>query len=157
VVSGAAKKMPEEIKAQVRRAIHLGGGAGHIVQGPFLYLDKNYVCMFGSVRKTLEGVSHLDGYTLAIQLRGSIELLAHETRDALELGAHILMVDTGRVEDLELVSGLVRAMGRRQTVAIAFAGDIALEDIADLAGRDVDILDVGRAVIDAPMADLKMT
>ncbi len=156
VVSGAAKKMPEEIKAQVRRAIQLGGAAMRIAQEPFLYLDKNYVCMFGSVRKTLKGVSHLGGHVLAIQLRGKLEPLADETRDALELGARILMVDTGRVEDLELVSRLVRSMGRRGAVSIAFSGDIALGDIADLAGRDVDILDVGRAVIDAPMADLKM-
>ena len=35
-------------------------------------------------------------------------------------------------------------------------GDIGLEDIPGLAARDVDILGVGRAILDAPMVDLKM-
>ena len=156
VVSGAAKKLPLEIKAQVRRAIHLGGGSGRMVDGPFLYLDKNYVRMFGSVAATLEGVAHMTGFAKVIQLRGLMEPIDAEARAALAGGADILMVDTGRVEDLELVSGLARRLGRRQDVTIAFGGDIALEDIPDLARRDVDILDIGRAVIDAPMADLKM-
>lgn len=156
VVSGAAKKMPLEIKAQVRRAIHLGGGSGRMVDGPFLYLDKNYVRMFGSVAATLQAVAHMRSYARVIQLRGLVEPLEAEARAALAGGADVLMVDTGRVEDLELVSALARATGRRQAVRIAFAGDIALEDIPDLARRDVDILDIGRAVIDAPLADLKM-
>ena len=112
--------------------------------------------MFGSVRKTLEGVAHMPGYTLVIQLRGLVQPLEQEVEDALKCGAHVLMVDTGRVEDLELVSRLVREAGARQRVSIAYSGDITLDEIPKLAALDVDILGVGRAVIDAPMADLKM-
>lgn len=156
VVSGAAKKMPEEIKAQVRRAVHRGGGSGRIADGPFVYLDKNYVRIFGSVAKTLAAVAHMTGYTRVIQLRGLIEDIGTETEAALAAGAEILMVDTGRLADLDLVSDLVRAAGRRAETTIAFAGDIAMEDIAEIAGHDVDILDIGRAVLDAPMVDVKL-
>jgi nicotinate-nucleotide pyrophosphorylase (carboxylating) len=155
VVSGAAKKMPEEIKAQVRRAIHTGGGSGRIADGPFLYLDKNYVRIFGGVRQTLEAVAPMQGFVRAIQLRGLVEDIASETKAALEMGAEILMVDTGRLDDLDLVAGLVRQAGRREATVIAFAGDIELADIPAIAEHDVDILDVGRAVIDAPMVDVK--
>lgn len=156
VVSGAAKKMPEEIKPHIRRALEAGGVACRIADGPFLYLDKNYVRMFGGVRKTLQGVSHLHGRTVVVQLRGEIEPLEAEAAAAIEAGADILMVDTGRVEDLELTAALLRASGRRRAVTLALAGDIALADIPDLAGRDVDILGLGRALVDAPLADLKM-
>ena len=155
VVSGAAKKMPVEIKSQVRRAIHCGGGSGRIADGPFLYLDKNYVRMFGGVRRTLEAVAGMKGFVRAIQLRGEVEDIADETVAALDLGAEILMVDTGRLEDLDLVARLVREHGRRDQTTLAFAGDIEMHDIPRIAAHDVDILDVGRAVIDAPMVDVK--
>jgi nicotinate-nucleotide pyrophosphorylase (carboxylating) len=156
VVSGAAKKMPEEIKAQVRRAIHCGGGSNCISDRPFLYLDKNYVRMFGGVRQTLAAVSVMQSYVRVIQLRGLIEDLASETRAAIEMEAEILMVDTGRLEDLDLVASMVRDMGRRESTTIAFAGDIAMQEIPTIAAHDVDILDVGRAIIDAPMVDIKV-
>jgi nicotinate-nucleotide pyrophosphorylase (carboxylating) len=155
VVSGAAKKMPEEIKPQIRRAVHRGGGSGRISNVPFLYLDKNYVRIFGSVRKTLEAVAPMQGFVRAIQLRGLVEDIALEARAAIELGAEILMVDSGRLEDLDLVAKLVREAGRREQTTIAFAGDIAMEDIAQVVAHDVDILDIGRAVLDAPIADIK--
>jgi nicotinate-nucleotide pyrophosphorylase (carboxylating) len=103
IVSGAAKKMPQEIKTQLRRAIHCGGGSVCISDRPFLYLDKNYVRMFGGVRQTLAAVA-MPGYVRVIQLRGLIEDLAAEARTAIEMEAEILMVDTGRVEDLDFAS-----------------------------------------------------
>jgi nicotinate-nucleotide pyrophosphorylase (carboxylating) len=155
VVSGPAKKLPVEIKDQVRRAVHRGGGSGRISNEPFLYLDKNYVRMFGSVRKTLEAVAPMTGYVRAVQLRGLVEDIATETRSAIELGAEILMVDSGRLDDLDLVARLVREAGRRDRTTIAFAGDIGMDEIAAIAAHDVDILDVGRAILDAPIVDIK--
>lgn len=155
VVSGAAKKMPAEIKEQVRRAVQCGGGHSRMVEGPFLYLDKNYVRMFGGVRQTLAAVSGMQGYTRIIQLRGLMEDIAGETRIALEMGADILMIDTGSLADLDQVASLVREADKRGAIRIAFAGDIALDDIPLLATHDVDILDIGKAVIDAPMVDIK--
>jgi nicotinate-nucleotide pyrophosphorylase (carboxylating) len=155
VVSGAAKKMPVEIKDQVRLAVDRGGGSGRISNQPFLYLDKNYVRIFGSVRKTLEVVAPMQGYVRAIQLRGLVEDIGLEARSAIELRAEILMVDSGRLEDLDLVARLVREAGRRKQTAIAFAGDITMDDIPQITEHDFDILDVGRAVLDAPIVDIK--
>jgi nicotinate-nucleotide pyrophosphorylase (carboxylating) len=131
------------------------GGSGRISNVPFLYLDKNYVRIFGSVRKTLEAVAPMQGFVRAIQLRGLVEDIALEARSAIELRAEILMVDSGRLEDLDLVARLVREAGRREQTTIAFAGDIAMEDIAEVVTHDVDILDIGRAVLDAPIVDIK--
>jgi nicotinate-nucleotide pyrophosphorylase (carboxylating) len=155
VVSGAAKKMPDEIKAQVRRAIHCGGVSVRLTDRPFLYLDKNYVRMFGGVRQTLAAVPAMTGYVRAIQLRGQIASLASEARAAIEAKAEILMVDTGRLEDLDTVVAMVRESARREVTTIAFAGDIAMTDISTIVAHEVDILDVGRAIIDAPMVDIK--
>jgi nicotinate-nucleotide pyrophosphorylase (carboxylating) len=155
VVSGACKKMPEEMKPQIKHAVLCGGGSGCIAAGPFIYLDKNYVRMFGGVRAALAAVGDMKGYTRVVQLRGVIEPMAVEALAAIELGAEILMVDTGRLDDLDLVSALVRERGRREATTLAFAGDIELADIPAIADHDVDILDIGRAIIDAPSVDIK--
>ncbi len=155
VVSGAAKKMPEEVKEQIRRAVHRGGGSGRISEKPFLYLDKNYVRIFGSVKNTLEAVAPMKGFVRAIQLRGLVEDIATEASTAIEFGAEILMVDSGKLKDLDLVSKLVRDAGVRDRTTIAFAGDISMNDIPDVAAHDVDILDIGRAILDAPIVDIK--
>ena len=111
--------------------------------------------MFGGVGPTLEAVAPMEGYIKTIQLRGLVEDIATEARTAVALKADILMVDTGRLSDLDLVAEIVRAAGRRDSTTIAFSGDIELADIPRIATHDVDILDVGRAVIDAPMVDIK--
>lgn len=153
VVSGAAKKMPAAIKSQVRRAVHVGGGMGRMVDGPFLYLDKNYVRMFGSVAATLDGVVHMRGFTRVIQIRGLMEPLEDEARAALEKGAEILMIDTGVPSDIDTVSRLAREVGMRNRIAIAFAGDVTHDMIPALCGRDLDIIALGAAIVDAPIAN----
>ncbi|OIQ50532.1 putative nicotinate-nucleotide pyrophosphorylase [carboxylating] [Pseudodesulfovibrio hydrargyri] len=156
VVSGAIKKIPGGIKPIVRRAVHMGGCSGRIVDGPFIYLDKNYVRMFGSVSATIDGVAHMRGYTRVIQIRGQIEPLETETRAALERGVELLMVDTGHVEDLDRVSAMVREAGKRDAVTIAFSGNVTHEDIPELCSHDLDIIGMGRSIMDAPMADCSM-
>lgn len=156
IVSGAWKKMPSEIKHLVRHAIMTGGSVGRIVEGPFIYLDKNYVRIFGSVKATLEAVKDMAEYAKVIQLRGLIEGIDEETRAALKAGAEVLMVDTGSLEDLKLVGKIVRDSGQRDRVKIAFAGNIKINDIPMLINYDVDILDIGSQIIDAPLLDLKL-
>ena len=41
-------------------------------------------------------------------------------------------------------------------VKIAFASGIRLSDIPALAGEDIDILDIGRPVLDAPLFDMRL-
>ena len=153
IVSGAAKKMPREITSQIRRAVHVGGGLQRIVDGPFLYLDKNYVRMFGSVAATLDGVSHMQGYTRVIQLRGYMVPLEDEARAALERDAEILMIDTGIPDDLDTVARIAREYGKRDRISIAFSGNVTHDHIADICTRDVDIIAMGAAIMDAPLAD----
>lgn len=156
IVSGAWKKMPQEFKGLLREAIIAGGAAVRIIDQPFVYLDKNYVRMLGGVGPTLAAVSGLTGMTKAIQLRGEIEDIAAETRAALAGNAQILMVDTGSRADLAIVSQTLRDLGAREKVSIAFAGQVKIADIPDMLELDVDILDVGTQIIDAPLLDLKL-
>lgn len=80
-----------------------GGADFRIANPPFVYLDKNYVRILGGIEPALGTVESLD-VPKVIQVRGEMANLAGEAVLAARLGATILMVDTGRVEDLRSTS-----------------------------------------------------
>ena len=155
IVSGSWKKMPPQLKELVRRAIATGGAAVRIAEPPMIYLDKNYVRMLGSIRTALAACAEFPGYTKVVQLRGEEGTIAQEARMAVEGGAEILMVDTGRREDLEDCLSELTAMGCRTYVKVAFAGNVKLTDIPELSQR-ADILCIGKEIVDAPLLDWKL-
>lgn len=156
IVCGAWKKMPPQLKETIRKAIVTGGGFYRIVSGPFVYLDKNYVEMLGGIPACLEAASSLNGSAKVVQLKGRYEDIAREACEAAAGGAAVVFIDTGIREDIGRVSAALRDAGLRDAVSIAFGGDIQLEDIVELRSMDVDILDVGRAIVDAPLLDMRM-
>ncbi len=156
VVSGAWKKMPFPLKDLVRQAIVDGGIQYRIVEKPFVYLDKNYVRMLGGVSKALRSIRTLKGYTLVIQLKGEEHGLPRETVLAAQGGADIIMIDTGRKEDIECVDSTLKAKGLRGRLQIAFGGNIRIDDVKDLKRMPVEIVDIGQAIVDAPLLDFRM-
>jgi len=156
VVCGAWKKMPLPIKDLVRQAIADGGIPYRMAEIPFLYLDKNYVKVLGGVGKTLQSVKGLKGHTLVIQLKGEGQELLREAVLAAEKGGDIIMIDTGRKEDIVKIDSGLRAKGLRDRVQIAFAGNIGIGDLQELKKLPVEIVDIGQAVVDAPLLDMRM-
>ncbi|MCK9357226.1 MAG: nicotinate-nucleotide pyrophosphorylase [Dehalococcoidia bacterium] len=156
VVCGAWKKMPGDSKQALRRAVTTGGLPTRLADQNFVYLDKNYVRMLGGIRPTLAAALELGQRVPVIQIRGETAAIAAEAVAATEAGADILMVDTGRIEDARAVSAAVRDRHMRERVRIAFSGGIRIEDLAGLQAEDVDIVDIGRAIIDAPLLDMTL-
>jgi nicotinate-nucleotide pyrophosphorylase (carboxylating) len=156
VVCGAWKKMPGESKQALRRAITTGGMPTRLVDQNFVYLDKNYVRMLGGIGPTLAAARSIGERVLAIQIRGETVPIADEALAAADSGADVLMVDTGRLADAREVSSALRAHGVRTQVSIAFAGGLHIKDLWQLQDEDIDIVDIGRAVIDAPLLDMSM-
>lgn len=156
IVCGAWKKMPPQLKETIRRAIKAGGGSSRITSTPFVYLDKNYVEMLHGIQGCLEAASGFNGSAKVVQLKGRYADIAREACEAASCGAAIVFIDTGCREDIARVSAALREAGLRESVRIAFAGNIKREDMAELKSMDVDILDIGRAIVDAPLLDMRM-
>lgn len=156
VVCGAWKKMPVESKQALRQAVEVGGLRTRISPRNFVYLDKNYVRMFGTIEATLEAVKRLDNRVKAIQVRGDTAEIAKEAASAVLSGADIVMIDTGVIHDVRRVSERLHSDGLRGRVKLAFAGNVHIEQLPDLNAEDIDILDIGRAVIDAPLLDMQL-
>jgi nicotinate-nucleotide pyrophosphorylase (carboxylating) len=154
VVCGGWKKMPLEIKDLVRQAVQDGGIRARIHQGDFVYLDKNYVRMMGGVREAIQAVNHLNR-AVVVQVRGEFRPVEEETVEAARMGVAVVMIDTGRVDDL---TGALQALGNnglRSRVRIAFAGNVSLTDLETLAQLDLDVIDMGYAILDAPCLPMR--
>ncbi len=149
VVSGGWKKMPLEIKDLVRAAVRDGGIDVRISHEPFVYLDKNYVRILGGISEAVRLASSLGG-TIVVQIRGETGLVENEAVQAARARADVVMVDTGHQEDLATVSQALLDRGLRSKVRIAFAGNIGLDELESLVRMDVDVVDIGYAILDAP-------
>jgi nicotinate-nucleotide pyrophosphorylase (carboxylating) len=156
VVSGAWKKMPLPMKDLVRQAIIDGGLNYRISEKPFAYLDKNYVLIFGGVKKTLLSIKDLNRVTIIIQLKSEGKRLLQEATLAARLGVHIIMIDTGKQKDIKRVDLALKEQGLRKDVKIAFGGNIRIDNLKDLKKMPVEIVDIGKAIVDAPLLDMKM-
>ncbi|SIS94303.1 beta/alpha barrel domain-containing protein [Alicyclobacillus vulcanalis] len=155
VVCGGWKKIPHSVKPLLHRALVSADVGLRIVDEPFVYIDKNYVRMFGGIREALAAAAVFSDRVKVIQVRGERTSIRDEAAEALEHGADVIMVDTGSLEDLAAVCETARSyapMGAR----VAFAGGVTSEVIMVVTTRfDVYAVDVGSAILDAPLLDLR--
>lgn len=156
IVCGGWKKMPPELKHVVRRAIASGGASFRITEPPMLYLDKNFIRMLGSIPQALEACAPFEGHARVVQIKGLACPIEEEAEQAVRGGCDILMVDTGDLETLDRCAAKVRQLGARGSLKLAFAGGIKLTHIPDICTHDIDILCVGKEIVDAPLLDIRL-
>lgn len=154
VVCGAFKKMPQAIKESLRDAVAHGGLDMRMAPQPFVYLDKNYIRMLGGITRAMQAVADLDGLVV-IQVRGDFAPIAREAVEAARQGATILMVDTGDLADVDAVSKALHTENLRRQVQLAFAGNLRLTDLAAVSTHDVDAVDIGYGMVDAPCLPMR--
>lgn len=157
VVCGAWKKVSQAVKGELRQAVMASGAGLRMSEQPFVYLDKNYIRMFGGVSAAVTRAKHYDESRLVVaQLRGETGDIVEEARSALEAGAGILMVDTGNLTDLQAVLVDAKTGDWRHRVQVAFAGGVSPGELAQVIRVRPDIIDVGRAILDAPLLDFSL-
>jgi nicotinate-nucleotide pyrophosphorylase (carboxylating) len=154
VVSGGWKKMPPEIKSLVQQAVQDGGIDSHIDEGDFVYLDKNYVRIMGGIREAIQAVNHLER-AIVVQIRGEFGPVDEEALEAARMGAAVVMVDTGRVDDLAEVLQVLQISGLRHRIRVAFSGNLLVPDLEALVRFDLDVVDIGYAILDAPCLPMR--
>jgi len=156
VVSGSWKKMPIQLKNTIRSAVAVGGAAMRISDKPFIYLDKNYIKMLGGIASSLHETNRMSDRKRVVQIHGNFTDISMEACEAVENGADIVFIDTGRRDDVRAVTKILNEKNLRQQIKVVFAGSIRLEDLDQLKRLDIDFLDVGRAIVDAPILDMRM-
>lgn len=156
VVCGAWKKVPPELRADLRYAASVGGVGLRVLERPFVYLDKNHVRMLGGVGAAVRQARRVAGRAVAVQLRGETAPICEEARQAAAEGAEVLMVDTGRLADLAEVARLAASARLPSSVEVAFAGGVSEASLPAAIDAGAAVVDVGRAILDAPMIDFRL-
>lgn len=124
---------------------------------PMVYLDKNYVIMLGGVDHALNAVRaapELSDRKTVVQIKGIIRSIGEECWLAAAMGADYIYLDTGKIEDLDIYVDAMQYMPRLPK--LAFGGNVTLNDLEKIKNYPVDLVGVGRAIIDAPMLDMKL-
>lgn len=155
VVCGGWKKVIPETKNLLRDTVSGLGLKTQITSEPFVYLDKNYVRLFGSIERALESAKKIKGRIYVIQIKGETDTIYSEAVSAAIKGAHVIMVDTGSLEDFRKCSDALKDKGLRDNIKLALAGGIKVELLEELQNEDIDVVDIGRPILDAPMIDFK--
>ncbi len=156
VVCGAWKKMPPSLKDMIRETVIVGGASYRMETGPFVYLDKNYVELLGGITKCLAAVARLNNGSKVVQVKGRYGDVASDACEAAESGANVVFIDTGRPDDVRAAVERLLQRGLRNRVKLAFGGGVKMENIDELRTLDIDILDIGRQIVDAPILDMRL-
>jgi nicotinate-nucleotide pyrophosphorylase (carboxylating) len=151
IACGGWKKLPLALKPLLRAGLAVSGILPRLVEGDFVYVGKNAVIMLGGVDAAIKAGVAVGHGPVAVQVK-SVE----EAVSSVRTGAGIIMVDTADLADLADVHAELTRLGLRQNVRLAFGGGVRLQDLVPAAQAGADAVDVGRAILDAPMLDLRM-
>jgi nicotinate-nucleotide pyrophosphorylase (carboxylating) len=149
VVCGGWKKLPVTLKPVLRAGLDVAGLSHRLLDGDFVYVGKNQVTMLGGIRHAVAAALRLDNGPVSVQVVDVAQAL-----EAVDAGAEVVMVDTGRLTDLEAVTTALRSRGHE--IAIAYAGGVEAGQFSRIAELGAGIVDIGRAVLDAPLWDLHL-
>lgn len=151
IACGGWKKLPAALKPTLRAGLAAVGLLPRLVEGDFVYVNKNAVILLGDVAAAIRAGIAVDHGPVAIQVKNVEEALF-----AAESGAGIIMVDTGQLHDLGAIHQALSTAGLRNAVTLAFGGGVRLEDLHEAQRLGAQAVDVGRAILDAPLLDLRL-
>lgn len=156
VISMSWKKMPVDIRDSIRKALSVGGVAIRICDEPHIFMNKNLIKILGGIAASLSFTETIKNRKRVVQIHGRYNSIAAEACEAVEHGADIIIIDTGRINDVRSALTALTEKRLRHRVEIAFAGNIQFKHLEPLKTIDIDILEVGRAIVDAPLLDMRM-
>lgn len=151
IACGGWKKLPLALKPLLRAGLAAVGVLPRLLPGDFVYLSKNAVALLGGVAAAIRAGIGVQHGPVAVQVKNLDEALF-----AARGGAGIIMVDTGQLADLELIHRTLADQGLRDRVTLAFGGGVRIEDLQPAEQAGAQAVDVGRAILDAPLLDLRL-
>ena len=104
----------------------------------------------------MAAANRFEAGTKILQIRGEYGDIGDEAVRAAAGGAAIIFVDSGQISDAARAIAALKARNLRSRVEVAFAGGVQLGDIEALAEIGVDTVDIGRAIVDAPLLDMRL-
>jgi len=152
VVCGGWKKLPPSVKPVLRAGLEVAEIGHRMLPGDFVYVGKNLVEMLAGIEAAVAAARSLGNGPVAIQVMSAADGVL-----AAQAGAGVVMVDTGSLADLAATHEALLDHELRDDVYLAYGGGVTAHDLSEVAACGADIVDIGRAIVDAPIWDLRMT
>jgi len=150
IVCGGWKKLPAALKPLLRAGLAAGGVGPRLLDGEFVYVDKNAARMLGGIEGAVAAGVAVDHGPVAVQAR-SVEAALRAAR----AGAGAVMVDSTALEVLAEVDRALRREGLRDAIELAFGGGVTGARLTEIEAAGADVVDIGRGILDAPLLDLR--
>jgi nicotinate-nucleotide pyrophosphorylase (carboxylating) len=150
IVCGGWKKLPAALKPLLRAGLTAGGIAPRLLDGDFLYIEKNAVRLLGGTEEAVAAGLSVGHGPVSVQTHAVEEALA-----AARAGAAAIMVDSASLDVLADVHGALVEEGLRDRLVLAFGGGVTAAELGDAAAAGADVVDIGREILDAPLLDLR--
>lgn len=150
IVCGGWKKLPVALKPLLRAGLEAGGVGPRLLEGEFLYVDKNSVRLLGGTAQAVAAGRAVAHGPVAVQARSPEAAL-----EAARAGAGAVMVDSTSLAVLGSVNEALVSHGLREGLVLAFGGGVTSARLADVARAGAEVVDIGREILDAPLLDLR--
>lgn len=151
IACGGWKKLPAALMPTLRAGLAAVGLLPRLVEGDFVYVNKNSVTLLGGIADAIRAGIAVGHGPVAVQVKTVEEALFAATT-----GAGVIMVDTGHLDDLGAIDQALRDANLRHAITLAFGGGVRLEDLHIAQQLGAQAVDVGRAILDAPLLDLRL-
>ncbi len=151
IVCGPWKKWPVVLKPLLRAALDVAGVGHRLLEDEFVYVPKNHVRMLGGIEDAVANSVALNHGTVAVQV-----VSADEAVRAVRVGAGAVMVDDGGIVELCAAQYALTNAGLRDGVTLAYGGHAVPGELALIRQAGADVVDMGRAILNAPLWDLRM-
>jgi nicotinate-nucleotide pyrophosphorylase (carboxylating) len=147
------RKTVPGIRALQKYAVHVGGGGNHRKNlGDGILIKDNHLAVLRASGKPLREIVRQAVATASHTIKVEVEVTTlDEVREALEGGAHVLLLDNMSVEQMRQAVALVN--GR---AAVEASGGITLDTVRAVAETGVDLISVGALTHSVKALDISM-
>ncbi|MBQ2688348.1 MAG: carboxylating nicotinate-nucleotide diphosphorylase [Clostridia bacterium] len=143
------RKTTPNMRVFEKYAVKVGGGYNHRFNlSDGVLLKDNHIGAAGSVKKAVEMAKEYAPFVRKIEVEvENLEML----KEALEAGAHIIMLDNMSIEDMKEAVKLCK--GKAETEC---SGNVTKENVAKLTDIGVDYISSGALTHSSPILDLSL-
>ena len=147
------RKTVPGIRALQKYAVHVGGGGNHRKNlGDGILIKDNHLAVMRATGKSLEDIVRQAVATASHTIKVEVEVTSlDEVRQALDGGAHVLLLDNMTVEQMRQAVALVN-----HRAATEASGGITLDTVRAVAETGVDLISVGALTHSVKALDISM-
>jgi nicotinate-nucleotide pyrophosphorylase (carboxylating) len=154
IAIASTRKTAPGLRLFDKKAVVIGGGISHRIRlDDMVMIKDNHIAVGTSIGKIIQSMRKKIGSSIRIECEVRNE---HETIDAIESGADIIMLDNFSIPAAKQTMLTIIDKGLRNLVKVEISGGINLENVLDYAKLKPDVISIGYLTHSAPSLDFSL-